>query len=255
MLTVPQLLVDGILWYIKTHYKMKGVFTINLKEQYEYNANKARIFLETECDDFFWANIDLLLSVKDLCEKSTPTRDDSRDLQFALRNLSSDFVNLVVASYRLLGNAFEKECFLLIRTGYENIWLLQSFTKTPTSIKSWLATDRFSQTNTYPVDIKKERELYQRLSKFVHPNSQFQGTIMGLLFVEFYSYQIFFELIVCICTMIESMLESLGKINNISIDKYREHKSWFSEIEESLHSILLAYSKNLSELASFGEQN
>ena len=76
------------------------MISINLKEQYEFNANKARVFLETECDDFFWNNIDLLLSVKDLCEKSNPAREDSRHLQFAQRNLSSDFVNLVVASYK-----------------------------------------------------------------------------------------------------------------------------------------------------------
>lgn len=227
------------------------MISINLKEQYELNANKARVFLETECDDFFWNNIDLLLSVKDLCERSNPAREDSRHLQFAQSNLSSDFVNLVVASYRMLGNAFEKECFLLVRKGYETIWLLESFTKTPVTIKSWFATDRFSQTKAYPVDIKKESELYQRLSKFVHPNSQFQGAILGLLFVEFYSYQIFFEIIVCICTMIESLLGALGKINNISIDRYREHKNWFSEIEQSLHSFLLSYNKNLSELASF----
>lgn len=229
------------------------MININLQSQYELNANKARSFLKEECDDFFWKNINLLLSVRDICEKSTPVREESRDLQFALLNLSSDFINLVVASYRLLSNAFEKECFLLVRKGYETIWLLESFMKTPSTIKKWLATDRFSQTNTYPVDIKKESELYQRLSKFVHPNSQFQGTIMGLLFVEFYSYQIFFEIIVCICTMIESLLDSLGKINNIYTVRYREHKDWFSRIEESLHLFLLAYDNNLAELTCFWE--
>ncbi|WP_339270618.1 hypothetical protein NYE54_05490 [Paenibacillus sp. FSL K6-1330] len=232
---------------------MLGVIKINLKDHYELNANKARVFLETECDDFFWKNINLLLSVKEQCEKSKTTREDLRHLQFAQTILSSDFVNLVVGSYRLLGNAFEKECYLLIRKGYETIWLLESFTKTPTTIKSWLATDRFNKTDTYPVNIKKEREVYQRLSKFVHPNSQVQGTFMGLLFVEFYTYQIFFEIIVCICTMIESLLKALEKINNISIDRYRDHKSWFSQVEQSLHLFLLAYDKNLAQLTSFGE--
>ena len=131
-------------------------------------------------------------------------------------NLSSDFVNLIVASYKLLSNAFEKECFLLIRKGYETIWLLDSFAKKPEDVKIWLATDRSNLTNTYPVNIQKQGKIYQRLSKFVHPNSQFQGTIMGLLFVEFYSLQIFFEIIVCICTMIESLFKALEKINNIS---------------------------------------
>ncbi|KJK32050.1 hypothetical protein MMB75_15845 [Paenibacillus sp. P2(2022)] len=227
---------------------MNGVVTINLREFYDYNANQARNLLETECDDFFWSNINLLLSVKDLCENSKPTRMKYSYLKHALFNLSSDFVNLAVASYKLLSNAFEKECFLIIRKGYETIWLLDTFTRKPNSIKTWYATDRYNQSNTYPIDIKKEGKLYQRLSKFVHPNSQFQGTYMGLLFVEVYTYQIFFELIVCICNMIESLFKALEKINNISINKYREHKDWFSAKERLLHSHLIAYDNNLAEL-------
>ncbi|MGZ7444791.1 hypothetical protein ACLD72_024960 [Paenibacillus sp. TH7-28] len=53
--------------------------------------------------------------------------------------------------------------------------------------------------------------------------------------------------------MIESLLKALEKINNISIDRYRDHKSWFSQVEQSLQLFLLAYDKNLAELTSFGE--